>query len=211
VFKFPKTRSVATLLGIGTLALMLGCSGGSDRPLAPARPDGTTTAGPYRIGTGDELKFFVWGDRSLSETVLVRPDGRVSLPLIEDVLVANRTPTEVGREVEEQLKKYVEEPLVTVIVTGFVGSFAQQVRVVGEAAKPQAVLYRADLSLLDVLIEVGGLTEFADGNRATLIRGGDGAQTEYRVRLDDLLRDGDISANVYLQPGDVLIVPESFF
>ena len=102
-------------------------------------------------------------------------------------------------------------PIALARTRGFVGSFAQQVRVVGEAAKPQAILYRADLSLLDVMIEVGGLTEFADGNRATLIRAVDGVQNEYRVRLDDLLREGDISANVYLRPGDVLIVPESFF
>ena len=211
MFKISTTRSVASLIAVGTLALLFGCSNTPDRPLAPVRPDGPVTADFYHIGTGDELKFFVWGDRSLSETVLVRPDGRVSLPLVEDILVANRTPTDVGREVEELLKKYVEEPLVTVIVTDFVGSFAQQVRVVGEAAEPQAILYRADLSLLDVMIEVGGLTEFADGNRATLVRTVGDSQNIYRVRLDDLLRDGDISANVYLSPGDVLIVPESFF
>jgi polysaccharide export outer membrane protein len=157
------------------------------------------------------LKVFVWGNPGLSDTVPVRPDGRISIPLIEDLEVANKTPTEAGRMIEGKLAAFVEDPLVTVIVTEFVGPFEGTVRVVGEAAEPKSIPYRAEMSLLDVMIEVGGLTEFAAGNQATLIRRTDGEQNEYRVRVDDLLRDGDIGANVQMQPGDVLIIPESFF
>ena len=141
----------------------------------------------------------------------MRPDGRISIPLLEDVPAAGKTPTELGREIEQQLSAFVADPLVTVIVTDFVGPFTQQVRVVGEATDPQAIPFRDDMSLLDVMIAVGGLTEFAAGNRATLVRTADGKEEQYRVRLDDLVRDGDISANVAMRPGDVVIIPETFF
>ncbi len=165
----------------------------------------------YRIGPGDTLRIFVWGNPGLSDTVPVRPDGRVSIPLLEDLEVTEKTPTELAREIEQKLAVYVQDPLVTVIVTDFVGPFTQQVRVVGAAAEPQAIPYRANMTALDVMIEVGGLTEFAAGNRATLIRTEDNEQKQYRVRLDDLVKDGEISANVEMQPGDILIIPESFF
>ena len=193
----------------GLALLVTACASETDAPLAPATPVGVTE--PYRIGPGDQLKFFVFGDRSLTDTVTVRPDGRVSIPLVEDLVAANKTTVELGREAERRLRKYVEQPLVTIIVTGFVGALSQQVRVVGEAAEPRAIPYRADMSVLDVMIEAGGLTEFAAGNRTKLVRVVDGSETQYRVRLDDLLRDGDISANVKMQPGDILIIPESFF
>ena len=141
----------------------------------------------------------------------MRPDGRISVPLLEDVQAADKTPTELAREIEQELSAFVADPLVTVIVTDFVGPSTQQVRVVGEATEPQAIPYRGDMTLLDVMIAAGGLTDFAAGNRATLVRTADGEEQEYRVRLDDLLRDGDISANVAMRPGDVVIIPETFF
>jgi polysaccharide export outer membrane protein len=196
-------------LVLATVAATLASCGGGKEP-----PELNAVAGQeqlYKIGPGDMLKVFVWGNPGLSDTVPVRPDGRISIPLIEDLEVANKTPTEAGRMIEGKLAAFVEDPLVTVIVTEFVGPFEGTVRVVGEAAEPKSIPYRAEMSLLDVMIEVGGLTEFAAGNQATLIRRTDGEQSEYRVRVDDLLRDGDIGANVQMQPGDVLIIPESFF
>lgn len=191
------------LLGLGA------CAAHPDLPMAAGLGD--QEAPGYRIGPGDILRIFVWGNPGLSDTVPVRPDGKVSIPLIEDLEVTNKTPTEVGREIESRLGQYVQDPLVTVIVTEFVGPFSQQVRVVGAAAEPSAISYRANLTALDVMIEVGGLTEFAAGNRTILVRNEGEDQAQYRVRLDDLVKDGDISANVEMRPGDILIIPESFF
>ena len=165
----------------------------------------------YQIGAGDSLTIFVWRNAELTTTVTVRPDGRISVPLIEDLYVEGKTPSNLSREIETELAVYIQDPLVTVIVGGFVGTFPQQVRIVGEASQPQAIPYRANMTVLDVIIATGGLTEFADGNNTTLVRIQDGESMEYRVRLDDLLEDGDISANVALLPGDILIVPETFF
>jgi polysaccharide export outer membrane protein len=201
-----KARHVAVAL----MVLVAACTG----PTAELTPASTAERGPaelYRIGPGDTIRVFVWGNPGLSDEVPVRPDGRVSIPLLEDVEAADKTPTELGREIEEQLSAFVADPLVTVIVTEFVGPFSEQVRVVGEAIEPRAIPYRDDMTILDVMIEVGGLTEFAAGNRATLVRIADGQEQQYRVRLDDLVRDGDISANVAMRPGDVVIIPETFF
>jgi polysaccharide export outer membrane protein len=143
--------------------------------------------------------------------VPVRPDGRISVPLVEDMPAIGKTPTMLARDIEQVLKQYVQEPIVNVIVTGFVGPFGQQIRVVGEAAKPQAVSFRANMSLLDIMIDVGGLTRFAAGNRAVIVRRIDGKDQEQRVRLDDLIKDGDVSANVKMLPGDILIIPQSYF
>lgn len=205
-----KSRTVHVLIALAAcLGVLAGCGGTANLPKAPS--SGPTAIDLYRIGPGDVIRVFVWGNPGLSDTVPVRPDGRVSIPLIEDLVVAGKAPSEVGRQVEDELRKFVEDPLVTIIVTEFVGSFSQQVRVVGEAAEPQAIPYRAEMSLLDVMITVGGLTEFADGNRSVLVRTVDGKMTQFSVRLDDLIRDGNISANVPMQPGDVLIIPESYF
>lgn len=190
------------LLGLGA------CAGHPDLPMATALGD--QKAPDYRIGPGDTLRIFVWNNAGLSDTVPVRPDGKISIPLVEDLEVTNKTSTEVGREIESKLGQFVQDPLVTVIVTEFVGPFNQQIRVVGAAAEPKAIPFRANLTALDVAIEVGGLTEFAAGNRTTLVRTEDGKQVQYRVRLADLVKDGDISANVHMRPGDVLIIPESF-
>ncbi|CAN0600522.1 unnamed protein product [Ectocarpus sp. 12 AP-2014] len=165
----------------------------------------------YQIGAGDNLNIFVWRNAELTISVPVRPDGRISVPLMEDLDAANKTPSELAREIEEKLAVFVQDPIVTIIVTGFVGPFTQQVRVLGEAAQPQAIPFRANMTALDVMISVGGLTQFADGNDATIVRLVDDEQKEFRVRLDDLIKDGDITANVAILPGDVLIVPESVF
>lgn len=204
----PLGRRAKAFLAVLLIALT-GCAGGQDLP--PASMAASEPAPLYKIGPGDTLRIFVWGNPGLSDTVPVRPDGRVSIPLLEDLEATEKTPTELAREIETKLAVYVQDPLVTVIVTDFVGPFTQQVRVVGAAAEPQAIPYRANMTALDIMIAVGGLTEFAAGNRATLIRAESDEQKQYRVRLDDLVKDGDISANVAMRPGDVLIIPESFF
>lgn len=164
----------------------------------------------YRIGPGDGLQIFVWRNPDLTRGVTVRPDGRITVPLIDDLKANDKTPTELSRDIEQELATYIQDPLVTVIVNGFSGTFQQQVRVVGAATQPQAIPYRANMTLLDVMIRVGGLTEFAAGDRAKLIRVIDGEQKEFDVELDSLVRDGEISKNVAMRPGDVLIIPETF-
>ena len=208
-YSFIALKGIRGLLAAVLVVGLGACAGGEDLP--PAAVGEMASAPNYKIGPGDTLRIFVWGNPGLSDTVPVRPDGRVSIPLLEDLEVTEKTPTELAREIEKKLSAFVQDPLVTVIVTEFVGPFTQQVRVVGAAAEPQAIPYRANMTVLDVMIEVGGLTEFADGNRATLIRAEDNEQKQYRVRLDDLVKDGEISANVEMRPGDILIIPESFF
>ncbi|MBX9605999.1 MAG: polysaccharide export protein [Gammaproteobacteria bacterium] len=165
----------------------------------------------YIIGPGDSLSVFVWRNPELNTTVTVRPDGKFSTSLVEDLEASGKTPTALAREIEKKLGEYIRDPLVTVTVGGFIGEYAEQVRVVGEAAKPQALPYRKNMTALDVMIEVGGLTDFAAGNRATLVRNASEGGERYRVRLEDLIKDGDIDANVAMQPGDVLIIPEAWF
>lgn len=165
----------------------------------------------YIIGPGDNLQIFVWRNPEVSTTVPVRPDGRISSPLVEDMVASGKTATQLARDIERELSVYLKEPLVTVIVTGFVGPYNQQIRVVGEATRPMVLAYRANMTLLDVMIQVGGLTEFAAGNKASVVRMANGKQQQYFVRLDDLIRDGDISANIAMMPGDILIIPESWF
>ena len=195
------------------LLMVAGLAACADRdPPAPANVQIQQPVTPdYRIGPLDTIQIFVWQSPEFSVTVPVRPDGRISTPLIEDLEATGKTPTQLARDIEEKLKVYVQDPLVTVIVSGFAGPFDQQVRVVGEALQPRAIPYRANMTMLDVMIEVGGLTEFASGNRAVLARGGTGNQSTFNVRLDDLLRDGDIRANVPVLPGDVVIIPQSWF
>lgn len=165
----------------------------------------------YIIGPGDHLTIFVWRNPELTQSVPVRPDGKISVPLVEDLPAANKTATELAREIEVALSKYVRDPLVTVIVDSFEGVYQTQIRVVGQATDPRALPYRDHMTLLDVMIAVGGLTEFAAGNRAKLVRTVDGQTTQATVRLDDLILDGDISANVPVAPGDVIIIPEAWF
>ena len=203
-------KKAFTALVVGAGLFLVGCSG--DKGDLPSAKLGEESVAPmYRIGAGDNLNIFVWRNAELTISVPVRPDGRISVPLMEDLEAANKTPSELAREIEEKLAVFVQDPIVTIIVTGFVGPFTQQVRVLGEAAQPQAIPYRANMTALDVMISVGGLTQFADGNDATIVRLVDDEQKEFRVRLDDLIKDGDITANVAILPGDVLIVPESLF
>jgi polysaccharide export outer membrane protein len=144
-------------------------------------------------------------------TVPVRPDGKITTPLVEDLPASGKTSTQLARDIEEALSKYIQQPVVTVVVTQFVGPYTEQIRVIGEAARPQALPYREEMTLMDVLIAVGGITDFAAGNKARIIRNVDGKQQQFSVRLNDLIRDGDISANVPMRQGDVLVIPESFF
>jgi polysaccharide export outer membrane protein len=189
-------------------ALALVLTGCATRTPAPA----TQVTNPeYLIGPGDTVNIMVWRNPEVSMSVPVRPDGKITTPLVEDLPAAGKTSTELARDIEKALAKFIQQPVVTVIVTNFVGNFSEQIRVIGQATKPQALPYRRDMSLMDVLIAVGGVTEFAAGNRASVIRTVDGKQQKFNVRLDDLIKDGDISANMPMRPGDVLVIPESFF
>lgn len=165
----------------------------------------------YLIGPGDNLQIMVWRNAEASMVLPVRPDGKISSPLVEDLIATGKTATQLARDIEKSLSKYIQQPVVTVIVSGFVGPYSEQIRVIGQAAKPQALPYRQDMSLMDVMIAVGGVTDFAAGNRASIIRNRNGKQQKINVRVDDLLNEGDISANVAMMPGDVLLIPESFF
>jgi polysaccharide export outer membrane protein len=179
------------------------------QPSAPATPTAGST--DYRIGPGDSLSIFVWHNSELSTTVTVRPDGKISIPLVEDIVCAGKTPTELARYIESRLTKYINNPLVTVSVTGFAGTYAQEIRIIGEAVQPKAFGYRDNMTVLDAMIAVGGLTRYAAGNRAVLVRKVNGRETETTLRLDDLIKDGDVSANVPLKPGDIIIIPQSYF
>jgi len=192
----------------GACIALAGC--GASEPSAPIAQAETETA-MYRVGPLDGIEIFVWRDPELSRGVTVRPDGRISVPLIEDLPAAGLTPTQLARDIESQLKKYVQDPIVTVIVTSFNGPYDRQVRVVGEAAHPQAIPYRDNMTVLDAMIAVGGLTQYAAGNRAKIVRTVNGKETEYTVYLSDLIKYGDVEANVQLLPGDILIIPQSWF
>jgi polysaccharide export outer membrane protein len=201
--KLIKHAAVAAAVA-GMLAL-----GGCASTVAP--PQTQVTNPDYLIGPGDTVNIMVWRNPEVSMSVPVRPDGKITTPLVEDLPAAGKTPSDLARDIEKALAKFIQQPVVTVIVTSFVGNFSEQIRVVGQAAKPQALPYRRDMTLMDVMIAVGGVTEFAAGNRASLIRTVDGKQQKYNVRLDALIKDGDISANMPMRPGDVLVIPESFF
>lgn len=177
----------------------------------PPETTQSPTAGEYLIGAGDNLNIFVWRNPELSATVPVRPDGKITTPLVEDIPALGKTPTQLARDVEERLKKFVRDPIVTVIVTGFVGDYVQQVKVIGEAVTPRAVPYRANMTLLDVVIAVGGVTKYAAGDSAILIRNVDGEQKTFPVRLDRLIKYGQIQYNFPMEPGDTLIIPQSIF
>jgi polysaccharide export outer membrane protein len=193
------------------LCLALALPGCGSPPPSDAVLQSRASTAIYRIGPLDSLEIFIWRMPELSRGVTVRPDGRISVPLIDDLVATGKTPTQLARDIEVQLTKYVQDPTVTVIVGGFHGPFDQQVRIVGEATDPQAIPYQANMTVLDVMIAVHGLTKFAAGNRAELIRTINGKQAVIPVRINDLIKDGDIDANVAVQPGDVLIIPQSWF
>ncbi|MBT0585660.1 XrtA/PEP-CTERM system exopolysaccharide export protein [Alteromonas oceanisediminis] len=199
-------------VAIISISLFGGCSSNT---LPPATSVASLTTSvdnyDYLIGPGDSLSIFVWRNPEVSGSFLVRPDGKITTSLVEDLEVSGKTPTQLARLVEEELAKYIRDPIVTVSVTGFVGPFSEQVRVIGEAVNPRSINYRERMTLLDLIIEVGGLTEFADGNGAKLIRVVDNQQKEFDINIDDLVRRGDISANVDVLPGDIIIIPEAWF
>ena len=198
------------LVILGILTSIYGCDKAS-YPAAPTKVDTNSHESEYRLGPLEQIEIFVWRSPELSTNVSIRPDGKISIPLIEDLQAAGKTPTELAREIEKILARYVKEPLVTVIVGGFTGDLEQQVRIIGQSEKPQSIAYRSGMTVLDAMISVGGLREFADGNAATLTRGKGKTRKTYSIRLDDLIRNGDISADVPVQPGDVIIIPESQF
>ena len=204
-----KSKYVAMIWFVAFVLFGLtGCAG-----TYPAAPAAVTQASDfyYIIGPGDSLDIQVWRNPEVSKALPVRPDGKISTPLVEDLTAANKTPSQLARDIEKALAKFIQDPIVTVIVTGFNGPYSHQVRVIGQAAKPQALQYREKMTLMDVMIAVGGITDFAAGNKASIVRVVDGKQQQFGVRLESLIRDGDISANVGILPGDVLIIPESFF
>ena len=202
--------AVARLLAaVGAASLLVSCATGPNA-LPPAPADAATPDYSYVIGAGDSLNIIVWRNPELSMAVPVRPDGKISAPLIDEMLVQGKNSVQIAREVEQALGKYVRDPIVTVVVTGFVGPYSEQIRVVGEAARPQFLPYKQKMTLLDVMIAVGGLTDFADGNGASILRGAEGNK-QYSVRLKDLIKRGDVSANVEMRPGDILIIPQSLF
>jgi polysaccharide export outer membrane protein len=208
MFTTLKGRGIQrALIMVGTLLLSAcGLLPGNNLPLAPT--NASTQDYSYIIGPGDNLNIIVWRNPELSMSVPVRPDGKFSTPLIDELVAQGKNSVEIARDIEKLLGKYVRDPVVTVIVTGFVGPYDQQIRVVGEAAKPQVLAYKQKMTALDVMIAVGGLTDFAAGNDATILRDG---SKQYTVRLKDLVKRGDISANVEMKPGDILIIPQSFF
>jgi polysaccharide export outer membrane protein len=197
------------LLALAASALMLGGCASRAPVLAPV--EAAAPHHDYLIGPGDNVSINVWRNPEVSMTVPVRPDGKITTPLVEDLPASGKTATELARDIEKALAKFIQQPVVTVIVTGFTGTYGEQIRVIGQAARPQALPYRRDMSLMDVLIAVGGVTEFASGNKASVIRNIDGKLQKMPVRLNDLIKEGDISANMSMRPGDVLVIPESFF
>ena len=207
---FLGSRMPIILLALLSAALL--GSGCSMTPKHPSVPSMALDQGPeYVIGPGDSVNIFVWRHPELSSSVPVRPDGKITTPLVEDVPATGKTPTQLARDMEEILGTYVRDPIVTVFVSGFRGPFDQQIRIIGQATNPQAINYSEHMTLLDVMIAVGGLTDFAAGNRTVIIREVDGQPQQFTARLDDLVKRGDISANAPVYPGDIMIVPESWF
>jgi polysaccharide export outer membrane protein len=200
-------RILVSLVSALAVIGIVGCSSTS----YPPAPQSTATPDyQYKIGPLDTVNVIVWRNPELSLSVPVRPDGKITTPLIEDLPALGKDPSTLARDMEKALGKYIRDPVVTVIVTNFVGPSSEQVRVIGEATKPQILAYRQNMTVLDVMIAVGGLTDFADGNAATIFRPAEGGKS-YSVRLRDLVRRGDISANVDMKPGDILIIPQSWF
>ena len=200
---------LALVLASLSLLALAGCA--ASGPVAPPVSATPSDTANYLIGPGDNLEVSVWRSPELSTKVAVRPDGRISTPLVEDIVAAGRTPAELGRDIETRLKKYVSDPIVTVIVSNFVGPYSQQIRIVGEAVTPKAIPFQAHMTALDAMIAVGGLTPYAAGNRAKLVRNVNGHEVTTTIRLSDLLKDGDMNANTDLQPGDIIIIPQSYF
>ena len=209
---FTTTLKILTLLFI-THFISACSTAHKPLPAATLHPSNTTDINSYKylIGAGDVLNIFVWRNPEVSGSFIVRPDGMITTSLVEDIEVSGKTPTELARSIEEILSTYLRDPVVTVTVNNFIGPFSEQIRVIGEAAQPQAINYTQHMTLLDVMIQVGGLTEFADGNDSVLVRIENGKQKQYEIMIDNLLKEGKISANVDMFPGDIIIIPEAWF
>ena len=213
MYEFPwlYTKKILSI-GLGlALILIAGCSSTPDYPPIPEDQRVLPQDYTYIIGPGDNMEVFVWGNPELTMGVVVRPDGKITTRLVEEIPASGKTPIELARDIEVAYSDYVKNPVVTVIVNGFVGVPPQQVRVIGEAQSPLNIPFRKHMTLLDLMIAVGGLTPFANGNKAVLVRYYDGEEKSFNIRIDDLIKDGDISANMSLLPGDILIIPESWF
>ncbi len=207
-----RSKSVYIFLIVIFSVLVSGCDT-TPLPSATTRASLTTDVNDYQylIGPGDQLTIFVWRNPEISGSFIVRPDGKVSTSLVEDIDVTGRTPTMLARQIEEELSTYINNPRVTVSVNRFNGPFSEQVRVIGEATNPKTISYTQHMTLLDLMIQVGGLTQFANGNNAKLIRVVNNEQKVYGVRIEDLIKDGDITKNVDILPGDIVIIPEAWF
>ncbi|MBS1146495.1 MAG: polysaccharide export outer membrane protein [Proteobacteria bacterium] len=210
---------IARVSVVFAVVAITGCSSTPSYPPAPVQAPPPVPVDPrisgwnYLLGPGDSVQVFVWRNPEVSGSFPIRPDGKMTMNLIEDMQASGKTPTQLARDIEKALSKYIQEPIATVIVSGGIGPYNQQIRVLGEASTPQAMGYREGMSLVDVMIAVGGLTDFADGNKAYISRiiKQDGERVQLGVRLEDLIRDGDSSANAEVRPGDVLVIPESLF
>ena len=205
VFSTLRAQSLRLVALALSVAAMAGCS---SYPPAPALASDASYN--YVIGPGDTVNIVVWRNPELTMSVPVRPDGKITTPLVEDLPALGKDATTLARDIEKTLSRFIREPVVTVVVTRFVGPYSEQIRVIGEAARQLTLPYKQKMTLLDVMIEAGGITDFADGNGATILRTQEGNK-QYRVRLADLIKDGDVTANVEMRPGDVLIIPQSWF
>ncbi|MDB1123728.1 XrtA/PEP-CTERM system exopolysaccharide export protein [Vibrio algarum] len=214
--KFRRTLSgFSRAVVTSSLLLIVACSSNTSPQLPPATVHASLTENidnyVYLIGPGDELSVFVWGNPEISGSFTVRPDGMISTSLVDDLEASGKTSTELAREFEAQLSEYIRDPIVSIIVNDFVGPFGEQVRVIGEASEPKAISYTENMTILDVMVQVGGLTEYADGNDVSLIRVIDGQYKKFNVKMDDLLKFGTIEENVDVLPGDIIIIPEAWF
>ncbi len=207
-FSLKKLR----VIGLGSLMVILFGCGSTQLSQIPQDQQNVEADYTYVVGPGDRMEIFVWGNEELTVSdVEVRPDGKISTRLVENIEASGKTPSQLARDIETAYSEYVKSAVVSVILDEFEGVPSQQVRVVGEAQEPLKIPFRKHMTLLDVMVEVGGLTEFADGNKSVLIRSAGGNQSSYNVRLEDLLEEGDISANVAMFPGDIVIIPEAWF
>lgn len=207
------TNIIKVIAAIVLTQAISACSSLEPLKTATVHPSNTADINSYKylIGPGDVLNIFVWRNPEVSGTFVVRPDGMITTSLVEDIAVSGKTPTELARSIEGILATYLRDPVVTVTVNSFIGPFSEQIRVIGEAAEPQAISYTQHMTLLDVMIQVGGLTEFANGNNAVLVRIENGTQKQYNIEIDELLKEGVIGANVDMLPGDIIIIPEAWF
>ncbi|GHF99399.1 XrtA/PEP-CTERM system exopolysaccharide export protein [Thalassotalea marina] len=210
--EFKTFVKIKTIILLTVLTFLNGCSSNTLPPATLHQSDTVDVASyKYLIGAGDVLNIFVWRNPEVSGTFVVRPDGMITTSLVEDIPVSGKTPTELARAIEEILSTYLRDPVVTVTVNDFVGPINEQIRVIGEAGQPQSINYVQNMTLLDVMIQVGGLTEFADGNDAVLVRIENGEQKQYNIFIENLIKNGDISANVDVLPGDIIVIPETWF